>query len=299
MEQSEWNAKGDYLSATRGLYYNDDYLEFLIRQVWKADGPVNVIDFGCGYGYLGTKLLPLLPSGSSYTGVDTADKLLDRGRELFREAPYRTTFLHADVQERSFPQKYDWAVCHALLLHVPNPENVLQKMLDSLVDGGRILCFEPHWISTMAGYSLDGTPLSEVVKLGILQKLFEQGAQRGGKDGNIGGKLPLYLSRLGVQRIECRVSDKVNLLTPEGEPQQQAALYNALKTEGFGADPGPEEAFVEGLVRRGLSPEEARAQYEAERHLAGLFTRESALTWAPGMKITTGVVERRGGEGAG
>jgi 16S rRNA G1207 methylase RsmC len=31
---------------------------------------VKIIDFGCGYGYLGMKLLPLLPKGSTYTGVD-------------------------------------------------------------------------------------------------------------------------------------------------------------------------------------------------------------------------------------
>lgn len=64
-----WDSKIDYLSRTRWLYYNDDYLEFLVKSVWKITSPVRIIDFGCGYGYLGTKLLPLLPEGSTYTGV--------------------------------------------------------------------------------------------------------------------------------------------------------------------------------------------------------------------------------------
>ncbi len=41
----------------RCLYYNDDYLEFLVKIVWRIDQPVKMIDFGCGYGYLGLKLL--------------------------------------------------------------------------------------------------------------------------------------------------------------------------------------------------------------------------------------------------
>ena len=30
-----WDSKIDYLSKTRGLYYNDDYLEFLVKSVWQ------------------------------------------------------------------------------------------------------------------------------------------------------------------------------------------------------------------------------------------------------------------------
>ena len=70
MEEYYWDTKIEYLRNTRDLYYNDDYLSFLVNTVWRIDRPVRMIDFGCGYGYLGLKLLPMLPKGTTYTGLD-------------------------------------------------------------------------------------------------------------------------------------------------------------------------------------------------------------------------------------
>nr|WP_326071756.1 hypothetical protein [Paenibacillus alba] len=43
-------------------------------------------------------------------------------------------------------RKYDIAICHAFLLHVPNPMVILKKMIDCVVDTGKVITFEPHWI---------------------------------------------------------------------------------------------------------------------------------------------------------
>lgn len=287
-----WDSKIDYLSRTRWLYYNDDYLEFLVKSVWKITSPVRIIDFGCGYGYLGTKLLPLLPEGSTYTGVDAGNKLIDHAKDVYKNAPFKTEFVLGDIQEMDFERKYDIAVCHAFLLHMENPKEILQKMIGCLVDPGRIICFEPHWISGMASYYLDGHNSSDVVQLGILQKLFERDAQRSGKDGNVGIKIPVYLSQLGVRQIECRVSDKVNFLDPNSEVWKKDALYSSLKEDGFGADPGEEEPFIANLVSRGATYEDAQNEYNLELFLSKVFMNDTFLTYAANMKITTGVIER-------
>ena len=60
-----WNQKLEYLLRTRKGYWNDDYAQFLISQVWKIDKPVSVLDCGCGYGFLGLLLFPYLPKGST------------------------------------------------------------------------------------------------------------------------------------------------------------------------------------------------------------------------------------------
>ncbi len=62
----------------------------------------------------------------------------------------------------------------------------------------------------MSSYFLNGENQSEIIRLGALQNLFESDMQRSGKDGNIGMKIPMFLSELGVKNIQCRVSDKVN-----------------------------------------------------------------------------------------
>lgn len=43
-----WDDQLEYLMRTRDLYYNDDYLEFLVKNVWKIDKPVDLVDYGCG-----------------------------------------------------------------------------------------------------------------------------------------------------------------------------------------------------------------------------------------------------------
>ncbi|EJS60791.1 MULTISPECIES: class I SAM-dependent methyltransferase [Bacillus cereus group] len=288
METYDWNSKLAYLKNTRDLYYNIDYVSFLVNSVWKISEPVHVVDYGCGYGYLGLLLMPLLPEGSKYTGIDSGETLLAEARELFRSLPYESEFLEGDAIEIELNDTYDIAICHAFLLHMTTPETMLQKMIHSVKKGGKIICFEPHWISNMASYLLDGEKQSEFIQLGVLQKLFENDTQRNGKDGNIGMKIPIYLSELGVKNIECRVSDKVNFLDSNMHHNDKNDLYQSLKEEGIAGDPGDKQQFVERLMAKGLTYDDALAQYEAELRFFKIFHVHSSLVYAPNMKITFG-----------
>ncbi|MDZ5610316.1 methyltransferase domain-containing protein [Bacillus pseudomycoides] len=293
MNEYEWDNRLEYLRNTRDLYYNDDYISFLINAVWKISKPVHIVDYGCGYGYLGLKLLPLLPIGSRYTGIDKGKQLLNEARNLFHPLPYEAEFNEVDVTEIELENKYDIAICHAFLLHMNNPKTVLQKMIDSVVDGGNIICFEPHWISNMSSYYLNNLEQSEMIQLGVLQKLFEKDAERNGKDGNIGMKLPIYLSKLGVEKIECRVSDKVNFLNTNEMQRDKQQLYHSLKEEGIGNTPAEKDDFIGRLIKRGLTYNEAITQYEAELRFSKEFTIDSSLVYAPSMKITFGIVKNK------
>ncbi|HYF79517.1 MAG TPA: class I SAM-dependent methyltransferase [Symbiobacteriaceae bacterium] len=294
MSDINWNEKADYLMQTRGLYLNDDYLAFLVRHVWGLDSPTEVIDFGCGFGYMGLKLLPLLPAGSAYTGVDLADGLLAKAREIFNSAPYRTEFVQADVTEAELPARhYDLAVCHALLLHTPNPVAVLKQMKRCVKPGGLVICIEPHWIGSMAKTYYHGGPQSAYVKLGILQRLYEKDAERSGKDGNIGIKVPLFMDEVGLTDIACRMSDRVNLLLPHQDPARQKQVMESLQAEGFGSAPQDRAIFQERLMARGLSAEEAEKQYESECAFAARYVACGATpqaVFAPGMMICYGRV---------
>lgn len=295
MSEYYWDTQLEYLRKSRALFYNDDYIAFLVKSVWNIQLPVHLVDFGCGYGYLGLKLLPLLPEGSTYTGIDLGDKLLHKARGLFASLPYETTFLQADIQSVALERKYDLALCHAFLLHVPNPMDILKKMADCVVDGGQVIAFEPHWISNAANSYLHGYGQSELFQLGLLQKLYEQDAEKSGKDGNVGMKIPVYMSLLGLKAIECRVSDKVNFLHPAMEADRKQELFTRLAESGYADAPGEErEVFTSNLVKRGATPEEAAIQYENERLLSEVFDRESYFTYAATMKITFGRVDRSG-----
>lgn len=287
-ESYYWDGKLDYLRKSTILYYNDDYIKFLVDNVWRIDTPVHVIDFGCGYGHLGLRLMPLLPQGSRYTGVDAGSKLIAYAKQLFAELPFESEFVLGDFHEIAFERKYDLAVCHGVLLHMTDPLAVLEKMMDCVKDRGKIIAFEPSWIGSVAGFHFERLRQSGVIPLGQLQELFERDAERTGKDGNIGLKLPLYFNRLGLQDVQCRVSDKVNVHDPEFDPETASKLFEAMRFY----DPGDREVFVCGLIERGMKPEEADRQYEAEKLLAEAFTSSTAAAYAPVMKITFGTVVR-------
>ncbi|EEL06436.1 Methyltransferase type 12 [Bacillus cereus BDRD-ST196] len=292
LKEYDWNSKLTYLKNTRDLYYNDDYLSFLVNTVWKISEPVHIVDYGCGYGYLGLVLLPLLPKGSKYTGIDSGEALIAEARELFRSLPYESEFIEGDATEIELENKYDIAICQAFLLHMSSPKTMLEKMIHSIKQGGKIICFEPHWMSNMSSYVLDGENQSEIIQIGILQKLFERDTQRNDKDGNIGIKIPMYLSELGVGNIECRVSDKVNFLDSNMHHNDKYSLYHSLKEEGIAGSPGDKQQFIELLMARGLTYEEALAQYEAELRFFKAFHMHSSLVYAPNMKITFGEIKK-------
>ncbi|OPA73853.1 methyltransferase [Paenibacillus selenitireducens] len=290
MEEYYWDTKIEYLKNTRNLYYNDDYLEFLVKQVWKIQSPVHIVDYGCGYGYLGLKLLPLLPPGSSYTGMDQGEKLIDKAKEIYKNLPYKTTFIVRNIEELQAEPQYDIAICHAFLLHMTDPQAILGKMIRSVVDGGMIICMEPHWISAMSNIVLHGEDSSNVANLGILQKLFENDQKRLGKDGNIGLKLPIYLSQLGVRHIQCRVSDKVNFLDVHMNEAEKEQLFQSILEDGLGSPPGNREEVIANLIQRGLTRSDAERQYEIELNLSQILSIDSYLVSAPNMKITFGTV---------
>ncbi|MGC1343468.1 MAG: methyltransferase domain-containing protein [Candidatus Binataceae bacterium] len=86
----KWDDKFDYLSASRGLYHNQDYWQFLVREVWRIDRrPLRVVDFGCGFGWAGVILMPMLAAGGDYTGIDLSEALIEKARALSATLPYK------------------------------------------------------------------------------------------------------------------------------------------------------------------------------------------------------------------
>ncbi len=122
--------------------------------------------------------------------------------------------------------------------------------------------------------------------------MYENDASRTGKDGNIGLKIPAYFIKLGLIHVECRVSDKVNLLDSHMEHAARESLFRSLQAEGFGQAPVDAEQMISNLIKRGLSTDEARKQYEAELLFSRSFGIDSSFAYAPNMKITFGVVQR-------
>lgn len=48
--QGYWDDASEYLRQCFILQHNEDYLEFLVRNVWKLSHVCRLVEFGCGFG---------------------------------------------------------------------------------------------------------------------------------------------------------------------------------------------------------------------------------------------------------
>lgn len=98
--------------------WNADYLKFLVCNVWQISKPVEILDCGCGYGALGLMILPLLPKGSRYVGVDFSEKMIAEAKKMYEKEDYESQFIHSDICELQSTKRYDIVISQAMLRHV-------------------------------------------------------------------------------------------------------------------------------------------------------------------------------------
>lgn len=266
-----WDKKIDFLKDSRIGLWNGDYIEFLIQKVWNITEPVRIIDFGCGYGYLGKVLLPLLPKGSTYTGVDISDVLIDEARFLFKESDYKIEFLKHDINSYVAEEKYDIAICQALLRHLPNPKEIVIKMVDSVTVGGKVICIEVNREIESAGLYINGMNYNTFRTTPILQKLWKSELELEGRDYSIGMKIPIFLQECGLNNIDVRLNDKVTLINPHSDSDEYNRLLRTfISTNNWNKNLTNEEKenVISLFMNRGLTRAEAEVYVKSNLEIS-------------------------------
>lgn len=208
--------------------WNDDYFEFLVNRVWKLNTPKHIVDFGCGYGYLGIKLLPLLPEGSTYTGIDVGEELLSEARKIFSTTTYHTEFINRDLKKYIPEKQYDVAICQAVLRHILQPMEILKKMADSVTPSGMVICIEVNRKMENEGLYLNGYPNKPPENDLLLQKKWEKEWESGGRDYRLGIKIPVYMEQLGLKDVGVRVNDFVEFISPQQDKDKYKEHMDAF-----------------------------------------------------------------------
>lgn len=271
MNVKYWDDKVDWLKAIRMGWFNEDYLEFLVEKVWNIHRPVNVIDFGCGFGYVGLVLLPILPKGSKYTGIDISQNLLDEAINIFANSGYTATFVKADLNDYIPDENYDIAVSQAVLRHIPNADNILKKMIQSTVSGGLVICMETDLEMEKAGQYFSGLDYSELGMVPLMQKMWKKELADGGRDYRFAIKIPSLMQEFGLHNVKVRISDSVSFINPYGDKSEHTKQYDAITTAwGWNKQLSEEEKndYKNSLLSKGLNEQEAEMYINSESKIS-------------------------------
>lgn len=271
MSKTLWDERLEFLKAIRTGWCNNDYIEFLVERVWKINKAVNIIDFGCGFGYVGLLLLPVLPGGSTYTGIDISEILLEEAKNSFADSGYVTSFIKADLNEYEPEEKYDIAVSQAVLRHIPNARSILEKMVQSVVDGGLVICMEGDLEIEKAGQYFDGFDYTDLNMPYLHRKIYKKELANGGRDYRFGIKAPIYMQELGLHNVGVRMNDSVKFVNPYGDKKEHSRQYNAMaKARGWNNQLSEDDrtGYINELIKRGLDEQEAETYVNGEMKIS-------------------------------
>ena len=268
--RENWKNRVDVVENDRLFFWNDDYLNYLIQEVWRIQEPIDIIEFCCCDGDLGKRILPLLPEGSTYTGVDS-EYLIERARKNFNGA--NVTYISTDIYQFKTERKYDLSICQAALRHMNYPLQILENMKEAVLPGGLVICVEINREIENVGFYADGTKYDSLCTSFDWRKLWIKELGCEGRDYAIGMRLPFLMREIGLKDVDVRMNDKVSFITPETKGYEQ--LCNSYRTyRGFyqTEEHAMSEQGVEFYMSRGYKRSEIEKLTKFQIEMSKYFT---------------------------
>ncbi len=293
-----WNRKLEYLLRTRKGGWNGDYAQFLVSQVWKIDKPISVLDCGCGYGFLGLLLLPCLPEGSTYTGIDFAEDLIQKGKTLFERQKTAADFKGKifdftcqNVFEYAAENQYDFVVCQGVLRHLDDPAAFIRKMIQFAKPDGYVVCIDANREFECCGLYIDGMNYQQLCRHEGLEKKWQTELAMQGRDYAVAIRTAHMMQKLGLVDVNVRMNDKVEFVTTQSENYEETkndfVTYNDWSS---GLSEEEREKRILHLLNHGLSRREAEDYCDRNIEIANFFADHptAGYTFVKGKMISYG-----------
>jgi len=286
-----WEKKLEYLLRTRSNMWNSDYMEFLITKVWKIDKPVKVLDCGCGYGFLGLLIMPFLPKGSTYTGIDMTENLIETGQKLFAARGINGNFIRKDVYDYHAKECFDIVMCQAVLRHLDSPESFLKKMIEFAKTGAYIICIDSNREFECDGLYIDGMDYFRLCEHKGMEKHWRAELEQQGRDYAAAIRNAHMMRKLGLREVDVRMNDRVDFVTPQRSDYEQRKRdfveYNDWST---GLSREQKEQSIQYLLTHGMTRKEATEYCERNLEIAEYFREhpDAGYTFVKGTMISYG-----------
>lgn len=160
-------------------------------------------------------LLPYLPEGSSYTGIDFAEDLIKQGKVLFESQKLEAELLCENVFDYSVENHYDFVVCQAVLRHLDNPSAFIQKMIQFAKPDGYVVCIDANREFECCGLYIDGMDYQELCRHEGLEKKWQTELAMQGRDYAVAIRTAHIMQKLGLVNVDVRMNDKVEFITTQ------------------------------------------------------------------------------------
>lgn len=286
-----WIPESDKLYKNRKYFWNNDYLEFIINQVWKIYSPVNIIEFRCTTGYFGKQILKLLPEGSTYTGVDN-EYFVEKARRTYENSGFHADFIVSDLYSFYSVKKFDIAICQAGLRHMNRPLDMLKTMAASVKKGGLVISVDVNREFENDGFYFDEINYEYLCTTFDYHKIWSKELELEGRDYAIGMRVPFYMKEIGLQDIDIRVNDRVLYVNPDN-PDYEEMLKDFIEIHGWDEtyNEADCESTIEFFMSRGIDRIQAEAYIKRRSEIMVYFKdteRQKSFLKVQGLLISYG-----------
>ncbi len=126
------------------------YLEAAIDALMpQADGPLRILDIGCGNGYW---LGRMLERGHSTVGVDASAKRIEQARSDHPDGRFENLEVDTKLLETLGEEPFDLVVSTEVVEHLFQPADWAATCYAGLRPGGTLICSTPYhgWLKNVA-----------------------------------------------------------------------------------------------------------------------------------------------------
>ena len=159
----------------------------------------NVVDVGCGTGFLISEMAAMVGHSGSLTGVDFSQDMLDVAIQRCESLPHVKLRQGSAVDLPLEDASFDAATCTQTLLYVPDVEQSISELARVLKVGGRLAVVETDWNGAIVN-SADSE---------MTQKIF-QSFQKPIPNPNLPTKLSPMLRKQGFGAINIEAIPIIN-----------------------------------------------------------------------------------------
>lgn len=134
-----------FISITHPLWkewkIRKESCERLISHFSREEKPLNILEIGCGNGWLCNRLSAI--KGADITGVDINETELEQAARVFPAV----NFIYGDIRECLLKKQFDAIVFAASFQYFLSPKEILESCFSHVKDKGEIHILDTHFYS--------------------------------------------------------------------------------------------------------------------------------------------------------